>query len=88
MSTNIPNLVTFRLKMTTLLSKVVFLASIFPDNLKLAVVLHLLKKLLLNIEDKKNYQPVSNLLYVGKLVEKVAVKRFRDNVTENNLDEL
>ena len=52
------------------------------------MVLPLIKKLLLDQEDKKHYRPVSNLPYVGKLVEKVAVKRFNGHVVDNELDEV
>ena len=65
-----------------------FASNTFPDDLKIAMVLPLLKKLLLDQEDKKNYRPVSNLPYVGKLVEKVAVKRFNGHVIDNDLDEI
>ena len=43
----------------------------FPDKLKNAAVQPLLKKANLPLEDK-NYRPVSNLSYVGKLIERAA----------------
>ena len=43
----------------------------FPDKLKNAVVQPLLKKANLPLEDK-NYQPVSNLSYLGKLTGRAA----------------
>ena len=46
-------------------------ASIFPDNLKLAMVLPLLEKVLLDIEDKKHYRPVLNLPYVVNLLKRL-----------------
>ena len=43
----------------------------FPDKLKNAAVRPLLKKANLPLEDK-NYQPVSNLSYLGKLIGRAA----------------
>ena len=43
----------------------------FPDKLKNAAVWPLLKKANLPLEDK-NYRPVSNLSYVGKIIERAA----------------
>ena len=43
----------------------------FPDKLKNAAVRPLLKKANLLLEDK-NYQPVSNLSHLGKLIERAA----------------
>ena len=45
----------------------------FPDSLKLAIVIPLLTKMLLDMENKKNYRPVSNLAFLGKTIEKAAV---------------
>ena len=42
-----------------------------PDKLKIAAVRPLLKKANLPLEDK-NYRPVSNLSYIGKLIERAA----------------
>ena len=42
----------------------------------MAVVTHLLKKASLDPLDLKNYRPVSNLSFVSKLVERVAVKKL------------
>ena len=43
--------------------------STFPDNLKVALVRPLLKKINLDLI-KKNYRPVSNLQFIGKLIER------------------
>ena len=60
----------------------------FPDSLKLAIVIPLLKKILLDIENKKNFRPVSNLPFLGKLIEKTAVGRFKGHITKHELDEI
>ena len=43
----------------------------FPDALKYATLVPLLKKPSLDREQHMNYRPVSNLAYVGKPIEKV-----------------
>jgi hypothetical protein len=59
----------------------------FPSQLKSAMVTPLLKKPSLDQENLKNYRPVSNLSYVSKLIEKVAVKRLNAHMTSNCLHE-
>ena len=44
----------------------------FPDDLKEAVVRPLLKKPGLAISEHSNYRPVSNLAFLGKVIEKAA----------------
>ena len=53
----------------------------------MAIVIPLLEKLVLHQKDKKHYQPVSNLPYVRKLVENIAINRFSGHVEVNDLDE-
>ena len=64
-----------------------FLHKTMPGVLKSASVTPLLKKETLDPEDMKNYRPVSNLPYLSKLVEKVAVKQMNQHMTQNNLHE-
>ena len=59
--------------------------SVFPTNLKAVTVVPLLKKKTLDKEDFKNYQPVSNLTYVSKLIERVAVEQLNDHLLTYNL---
>ena len=58
----------------------------FPDDLKVALVRPLLKKTNLDLVEK-NYRPVSNLQYIGKLIEKAVNIQLNDNITTNNLME-
>ena len=58
-----------------------------PLALKQAVVKPLLKKSTLDPENLKNYRPVSNLPYLGKLIEKVAVQQIDTHLSSNNLHE-
>ena len=46
-------------------------SGIFPESLKMAVVKPLLKKKSLDSSVLNNYRPVSNLPFIGKLIEKL-----------------
>ena len=50
----------------------------FPTTFKFATLVPLLKKPSLDKEQFPNYRPVSNLAYVGKLIEKVVVDQMND----------
>ena len=57
------------------------------DNLKRAIIFPLIKDLqsLVNKEEFKNYRPVSQLVFLSKLIERVVDKRLEDHLTRNNL---
>ena len=55
------------------------------DNLKLADINPLLKDLGLDTDAHKNFRPVSNLQFLGKLIERVVLKRLNSHLTQNNL---
>ncbi len=55
-----------------------------PDNLKMAIIRPLLKKLGLETE-LKNYRPVSNLSFLSKLIEKIVAKQFVDHLIRHKL---
>ncbi len=55
-----------------------------PSKLKTAIIKPLLKKLGLELI-KKNYRPVSNLAFLGKLIERAVAIQLVDHVTANNL---
>ena len=57
------------------------------SQLKQVLVKPLLKKLSLDKENQKNYRPVSNVPYIGKLIEKAAVKEIDNHLTANKLHE-
>ena len=70
-----------------LLTKIINLSLILgemPDDLKLAIIKPLLKKLGLDLV-KQNYRPVSNLTFLGKLIERVAALQVIDHLQANNL---
>ena len=45
------------------------------------------KKAGLDVDEYKNYRPVSNLPYVSKLIEKAAVKQLKHHLSDNQLEE-
>ena len=59
---------------------------VFPDDLKEALVRPLHKKANLDLLDK-NYCPVSNLHFIGKLIERVAVDQLSTHIHTNELIE-
>ena len=56
------------------------------DGAKLAHISPLLKGQGLNSSDFKNYRPISNLTFVGKLIERVVLKRLNGHLDANNLN--
>ncbi len=60
---------------------------IFPSECKLAYIRPLLKKSGLEKEDLKNYRPVANLSFLGKLIERVVSSRLWSVITEYNLQD-
>ena len=60
-------------------------SGIFPADLKKAIVLPLLKKANLDPEIKKNYRPISNLAFLGKTIERAAIKQFVEYLSKNDL---
>ena len=63
------------------------LQSNFPQALKSATVVPLLKKATADKEELRNYRPVSNLSCISNLIEKVAVEQLKEHMTGNNLHE-
>ena len=59
-----------------------------PDELKLALILPLLKKIGLDPEILKHFRPVSNLAYLSKLLERLAASRLLHHIDINHLHEL
>ena len=58
------------------------------DALKSAVIFPLIKEIgsLVDKENLKNYRPVSNLQFVGKLMERVVDNRLQKHLSSNNLN--
>ena len=60
----------------------------FPDELKLALILPLLKKIGLDPEIFKHFRPVSNLAYLSKLMERLAASQLLHHIDIKGLHEL
>lgn len=58
------------------------------DCLKSAVIIPLLKELdsMVDMEEYKNYRPVSNLIFLSKLIERCVAPRLDNHMQENNLE--
>ena len=56
------------------------------DGAKFAHLTPLIKGQSLDPSDLKNYQPFSNLSFIGKLIERVVLKRLNDHLSRNNLN--
>ncbi|XP_072018453.1 uncharacterized protein [Amphiura filiformis] len=57
----------------------------FPNAAKHAIIKPLLKKPSLNRNVLKNYRPVANLTFIGKIIEKIACSRLTDHMNLYNL---
>ncbi len=55
-----------------------------PNDLKLGIIKPLLKKLGLDLV-KENYRPVSNLPFLGKLIERIVTLQIVDHLVANEL---
>ena len=58
------------------------------DGVKSAVIQPLIKELnsMTNTDEYKNYRPVSNLVFIGKLIERVVDIRLQEHLDQNNLN--
>ena len=59
-------------------------ASTFPQNFKEAHVRPLLKKTSLPKNGLKNYRPVSNLIYISKILEKIVANRLQADIKKKS----
>ena len=56
-----------------------------PESFKVALVTPLLKKTNLDEENFNNYRPVSNLLFISKILEKIVLKQLLKHLKSNKL---
>ncbi|KAJ8040406.1 hypothetical protein HOLleu_14687 [Holothuria leucospilota] len=63
-------------------------SGIFPKLLGSAVISPVLKKSSLDRNILKNYRPVSNILFLSKVLEKVVAMQLKIHIQENNLDDM
>ena len=57
----------------------------FPNSLKSAIVRPIIKKTNMDPFDLKSWRPISNLSFLSKLVERVAVSRLNEHLWRYNL---
>ena len=60
-------------------------SGVFSKQLKSALVKPLLKKSNLDLNDLKNYRPISNLSFLLKLIERVIAARLSSHLSSHNL---
>ena len=60
-------------------------SGIFPKKFKYAFIKPLLKKLILDSTNLKNYRPISNLSFLSKLVERIISNRLLTHLSSHNL---
>ena len=60
----------------------------FSTELKKALILPLIKKLILDSEILKYYRPVSNLSFLSKLIERIVAVQFVQHISDNGLFEV
>ena len=56
-----------------------------PDAFKVAHVISLLNNDSLEVGQYKNYRPVSNLSFIGKILEKMVAVQLKNHLSCNNL---
>uniref|UniRef100_A0A669CVV3 Reverse transcriptase domain-containing protein n=1 Tax=Oreochromis niloticus TaxID=8128 RepID=A0A669CVV3_ORENI len=60
------------------------LSGVFPKALKTAVIKPILKKKNLDSTLMQNYRPISNLPFIGKVIEKAVFQQLNSFLTKNN----
>ena len=60
-------------------------SGVMPETMKKALVTPMIKKRDASPEDLSNYRPISNLSFLGKLIEKAAVKLIQEYISVSNL---
>ena len=77
--------------LTPILTKIVnssLSSGSLPSGLRRAIITPILKKASLDKNTLGNYRPVSNLPFVGKLIEKVVSAQVSDYISSNGLSDL
>ena len=61
------------------------MSGVFPNELKMAYIRPLIKKSGLDKEELKNFRPIANLKFIGKMIERVVSDRLMSIITEHSL---
>ena len=59
-------------------------SGVFPSVYKSALVKPILKKILLDPNDLRNYCPVSNLSFLSKVLERIVLSQLNEHLNHNN----
>ena len=59
-----------------------------PRDLKVAMLIPLIKNIVLNPDILNNFRPISNLPFISKIIEKVIASRLNPHMNSNNLHEV
>jgi hypothetical protein len=70
--------------MTCIINKS-FVSGVFPNDLKTAYIRPLLKKSGLDKEELKNFRPIANLKFLGKMIERIVSSRLTAVIAEYDL---
>ena len=62
--------------------------AVVPEQLKVAMVKPLLKKPSLDYREFKNFRPIYNLQFLGKIIEKFVADQLINYLDDNNLQEV
>ncbi len=73
------------LPLLTSLFNVSFAIGEFPQDLKNAIIIPHLKHGKVDVDDLKNYRPVSNLQFISKILEKLIMHRLDEHLNTQNL---
>ena len=61
--------------------------NIFPQCFKHSLIIHILKKHRLDLNNLFNYRPESQLTVITKILEKIIFKQITDYLTQHNLND-
>ena len=56
--------------------------------MKQTIVTPIIKKTSLDWKELKNYRPVSNISFIGKVIEHAAISQFKEHMEKNDLNEV
>ena len=64
------------------------LITIMPKDLKQAMLIPIIKKIILDPEIFNHFRPISNLPFISKIIQKVVASRLNSHMVSNGLHEL
>ena len=76
------------LPMLTSITNMSLKNGVMPCALKVAVLKPFLKKQDADSEQLQNFRPISNLIFVSKLIEKAVALQLNDHILRHHLDEI